>query len=91
MKSIDLKAIQGFDTTQHKYLSVVKGSDGQEHLEVKKVGFLGRIWMKLGFSSCSMEKVAKYFSTIEFSSSDLPNQETNYQNFRLLSDKFLSS
>lgn len=89
MKSVDFKAIQEFHTSQHKYLAVVEDREGQ-HLEVRTVGFLGRIWMKLGFSSCSMENVAKYICKMEFSSADSKTLQENKKVFGKLHRKLFN-
>ncbi|MCE5293487.1 MAG: hypothetical protein LLF94_02585 [Chlamydiales bacterium] len=71
MDNADLTAIANFDNNAKKYLTVVKDKSGKEHLDVVERNFFGRIWMKLGFSSSSMKKVANYINTMVKSNSDV--------------------
>lgn len=64
MKELDISAIQQFDTKKHIYLEIVgKGND--RHLEAKKKGFFGRLWMKLKLSSASFSKIIEYLKKAE--------------------------
>lgn len=55
----DFRALRSFNTKEHLYLSV-EGTGKDAHLEVKEIGFFGRIWMFLGISHASMKKVIAY-------------------------------
>lgn len=59
MKTQDTQAITSMNPAKHIYLSVVN-KDGNEFLVKTHKGWLGRLWMKIGFSSASMKNVAKY-------------------------------
>lgn len=84
MKVQDFKAIQDYNPTENKYLTVVKDKSG-EHLEVKERSFLGKIWMKLGFSSSSLEKVANYVNK-NISAESINNIDVN--SFKKLDNTF---
>jgi hypothetical protein len=62
MKLEDLKAINNFNDKKHIYLEVVGSGEGQ-HLEAREKQWFGRLWMWLGFSNASMNKVMKYLVT----------------------------
>lgn len=88
MRLEDFNAIKEFDPSKNTYLSVKSDKNGQQHLEVKKRTFLGRMWMKLGFSSSSIEKVASYLSkNIDTADIKLAVTEDNKPAFQKLSDK----
>lgn len=60
--SNDALAIKNFNTKEHRYLSVVK--KGREKcLIVRHHSWLGRLWMWLGWSSSSMEKIIHYIAS----------------------------
>lgn len=64
-KDADLAAIATFDTSKNIYLTVV-GKGKEQHLEAMERNFLGRLWMKLGISDSSIDKVAAYVNGLEF-------------------------
>jgi hypothetical protein len=84
VKLEDIQAIQAMNPSKHLYLVVVGKGDNQ-HLSVVSRGFWGRLWMKLGFSSSSMEEIAKYIVTHAADFTDLDSQQIT--NGQLLKEK----
>lgn len=72
--SEDYEAINSFDTTKNIYLTVV-GQGEEAHLGIAKRNWLGRLWMMLGFSDSSLEKVAKYIDSRAQALITLPNDK----------------
>lgn len=84
MKFEDKLAIETMNPSKHLYLEVVGKGDAQ-HLSVVSRGFWGRLWMKWGFNSSSMEKIAKY---IVDHAGDFSNPELlQIKNGQLLKEK----
>ena len=61
----DIIAINSFNTLEHVYLEVVK-ANGEPHLRSVQKNWFGRLYMKSGFSSASLPKIAKYIESIEW-------------------------
>lgn len=90
MKAQDLAAIQEMNPSQHLYLEVV-GKGKEQHLKCTKKNWLGRLWMKLGFSSASMSKVASYIALKEHEQFSLPSIQPDQEpHFDLLISKVRS-
>jgi hypothetical protein len=78
MDERDYKAIQEFDPSQHKYLTVNTDKEtGQEYLTSETRGFLGRLWMHFMESSSSLHRVAKYLAKVKISQEDIQFMRKN--------------
>lgn len=84
MKIEDISAIQNMNPKEHFYLQVV-GQGADQHLCVIHRNWFGRLWMKLGFSSSSMEKVSQYILNHEEDFDEL--DPSSFCNFTLLREK----
>jgi hypothetical protein len=87
MDSRDLEALKDFDPSQNIYLTVVKDKEG-EHLEAQSRNILGRLWMKLGCSSSSMTKVAKYIADMPVSKENIEFLSNNQNEGGIYGGKF---